>query len=392
MSAETKRQVNRYALLLIFEYQRVPGCVDAPNPLLSMHTDMHLAYKMCKERFNIPSGNITVVTDLRIRPKMMNPWDPLSGDASKNPRIVRLACPDIRKITRELAQFSENTIRGIRETVIPKGKDVTHEIFVYVSCHGAQIPNPRRHQDNSEEMDNAFIFTSSDGKTRKYLRDDHIFSILFGQMEVDGNGIMTVPVTNRKVKRDNKGDPYFDFIDENMSFQISSEVLDRYRQVSPDGIRTPNQIVGATPKGYHKYIKDRGLPSTAQMLFMVDSCHSGTIADFHYIYNAEKNKMMLTRNPPIGRASFPLCVCLSAACDEKEAPSTSNGSPFTRHLYQILNESSSVSIKELYRKIYKNLPELLSKCSPTITATVSDADLLVPLLTNPPKLPIPSLK
>lgn len=377
-----KRTTIRHALLLVFEFKPISGALDTPNPLLAMDTDLKLAYTMARERFRVPPQNITVVTDIRPRRGTMGPWDPLNEDPLKNPRIVRLYCPDITKICREIAQFVENTVRGIREVAM-KGGEVTHEVFIYISGHGAQIPNPCRHADNDEEMDNALIFTSADGKTRKYLRDDHIFRILFGQIDVDENGVMAVPITSRKLRKSKTdGSLYYNFSDELVTFQVTPGVKDHVRPVIPGERPDDFDIVAQTPRG-RRLIRDRGLPAATQMLTIIDTCHAGTMTDFHFIYNPRRGTMELTRKPPNSRFAFPLCICLAAACDTEEAPSTSNGSAFTRHLFGIFNQlRGTVSIREIHDMIYENLPKLLEKCGPTITATFDDPEFFLPLLDN----------
>ncbi len=389
------REVIRHALILVFEYRRAPNANDVPNPLLSMDTDLKLAYEMSRNRFQIPAQNITVVTDVKPRLGVMAAWDPLDRDPYKNPRIIRLNCPDITKVCREIAQFVENTVRGIREVPVTKGDGTLHEVFIYMSGHGAQIPNPHRHDDNSEPQDNALIFTTADGTSRRYLRDDHIFRILFGQVDVDENGIMAIPITNRQICRSKRdGSLYYNFSDEVVTFRVTPGVDEHKRLPLPNEYPDEEDIVAYTPSGRHvKYVKDRGLPPTTHMLALFDTCHSGTMTDFHYIYR--DGYMELTRKPPTAckREAFPLCICLAAANDEQEAPSTSAGSPFTRHLYNIFNQlQGTVSIKEINDLIYDRLPPLLRKCRPTITATIDTANCLLPLLHTPgPVVSTPSI-
>lgn len=353
MSSSTK-EILRHALILVFEYERTSNAVDVPNPLLSMETDLKLAYELSRNRFGILPQNITVVTDLKPKKGVLSAWDPLSSDPLKNPRIVRLLHPDITRICREIAQFIENTVRGIREITVTKGEECIHEIFIYLSGHGAQIPNPIE----EDERDNALIFTTVDGMNRRYLRDEDIFRIFFGHIDIDDSGYMTIPVYTRDVCRSPKdGSLYYNFTDDTISFQV-------------------------TPSEGKSERKDRGLPSRAKLLVMIDSCHSGTMTDFQYMY--KNGTMIETSRLPSPRRTYPMCICLSAANDDQEAPSTSAGSPFTRHMYNIFNSlRGTVSIHEIYNLMYRSLPGLLRKCGPTITATTSSASTLLPLLATP---------
>lgn len=385
-------KIIRHALLLVFEYKRVEAAIDTPNPLLSMDKDLTVAYNLCRDRFKIPPQNISIVTDLRPQRGVMGPWDPLDNDPMKNPRIVRLYVPDIAKICREIAQFVENTVRGIRE-ITTKSGDVIHEVFIYISGHGAQIPNPCRHADNDEEMDNALIFTSADGKSRSYLRDDIIFQILFGLVDIEHDGTMTVPITTRKLKRSKEdGSLYYQFSDSMVSFRLTPGVKERIRPVELDEKPEASAVVAYTPRGHPRFVKDRGLPITTHMLTLIDTCHSGTMTDFHYIYNPLGQRMELTRKPPADHA-FPLCICLSAACDQEEAPSTTTGSTFTRYIQSLfMGLRGTVTVREIYEMIYAHLPKLLERCRPTITATIDDPDCFLPLLDTSMSdtLPLPS--
>ncbi|CAH6418910.1 Hypothetical protein POVN_LOCUS634 [uncultured virus] len=390
MSARRKI-IKRHALILVFEYKAVPSAIDVPGPLLSMDTDLSLAFDLAKRRFQIPTGNITVVTDIKPKKGVMNPWDPMVHDVEKNPRIVRLAHPDIGKICREIAQFVENTVRGVREDVTGKGEQTLHEVFIYISGHGAQIPNPCRNHDDEPEMDNALIFTTPDGRTRRYLRDDHIFRILFGQMDVTDEGYMSIPITSRHLEKTSEGTPYFRFDDEVITFHLTPGITDRLRPVGWYEDVGDAKIVAESPHSRIRYIGDRGLPSTAHMLVVIDTCHSGKMTDFHWKYNPHRQCMELTRKPPSSRVSFPLCICLAAANDEEDAPSTSNGSTFTRHLHFIFNRlRGTVSIMEIHALIYSQIPKLLAKCKPTITATTDNEENLLPLLgASSHELPLP---
>ena len=170
----------KYALLLVFEFRRPHNVVDSPATLISMDVDLSLAWDLCISRFGIPANNITIITDLQHNPNKDYSWERCT-------KIKRLLYPDIELVTREIAQFVENTIRGINDTI--KG-DETDDVFIYISGHGGQIPS-------EDEYDNGLIYTTSDGRFRKYLRNSEVFNLLFGQIEVESDGRMTVPITTR---------------------------------------------------------------------------------------------------------------------------------------------------------------------------------------------------
>ena len=375
------KRTERYALIIVCEYAKRSDSIDLPGPLLSMDKDLEMSYKLATERFKIPRENVTVVTDLPPVMGRMDPWGPFSVDPYQNPRIVRMRCPDISIVIREIAQYVENWCRGQRDTIGKGASTITQESFIYLSGHGALLLNPARGYDNAEEMDNALVFTTQDGRSRRYLRDDHIFRLLFGQEEVDERGWMSLPVVARSIKTNRAGKKYYSYDDEIISFQITPGVKERRRQLELGESVDPQVQIQQTPTHGSRYVRDRGLPAHTKMLMIIDTCHSGTMTEFHYIYNGETKKMDLTRKPPNSMYSFPLCICLSAAGDDQDAPSTSNGSTFTRYISFLFDKfQGSISIEELYSLMYQQLPKLLQKCRPTITSTSGDATQLLPLL------------
>lgn len=390
----TEKNTRRYALLLVFEYRKTLAAQDPPTPLPGMEHDLALAFSLCKDRFFIEQGNITIVTDLRERPGVHYPWGhPRLGRAAK-PRIVRLPHPDVQRVIQEIAHFVENTVRDdSSRTVEDRVKscdrwwdikssyteESSHEIFIYISGHGAQIPSPCS-EDKIGAMDNALIFTTANGKGRRYLRDDDIFRLLFGKVSVSSSGKITVPVAQRQLKRDITGRAYYSFSDELLQCQVGVEVNDRTRKVNHDDFKLAGlEECNPSPKGQHCLAPDRGLPVTARVLTIIDTCHAATMTDFHYIYDRERKIMLPTRNPP-APLGFPLCVCLSASQDKEETLSTSLGSVFTRHLHNLLLRSPQpLTITQIDRLIYDRLPPLLRRCRPAITSTISDPNCVLPL-------------
>jgi hypothetical protein len=347
----------RHALLLVFEYKCQSG-MASPGPLLSMHTDLQLAYQLATEKFQIPRQHITVITDVVPPPASGRPWDPLRA-TGENPKIIQLAYPDIAIIVREIAQFIENTIRGVADTV-RKGSEVTNEVFIYISGHGAQIPTIGADELLNEE-DNALILMTytETGHERRYLRSGDIFRLFFGQIPVTESGAMMVPITRRVSVPDMRINPTYCFEDDESC----------HVQLTPGGIPGSPRI---------NYVTDRGLPITTSMLVVFDTCHSGTMSDFHYVYRPEQ-RMMCASNSLPGGIRYPYCVSIAATEDSRDAPSTSNGSPFTRHLYAVMQEIlQPITIRDFHTLLHRQLPRLLASCSPTICATVCDATRTLP--------------
>lgn len=368
---------SRHALLLVFEYRldgiRAKGGVpiEPPGPLLAMNTDLTVAYHLATQHFGIDRKNITVVTDVVPPYGQARPWDPLVS-SGENPRIVQLPYPEITGIVREIAQFIENTIRGIDDTV-SKGHVITNEVFIYVSCHGAQIPTIPSEVGELDPMDNALIFiTKREGKyyERRYLRANDIFKLFFGHNIVSEEGIMTVPITRRSRVTsmvDGKSIQHYVFEDD----EVCRIRLTPIKALEPRSTRLE----------YRNPLM-RGLPITTNMLVLFDTCHSGSMADFHYVYDPIDCEMKPTANLPCGY-EYPFCVSLAASEDSSDAPSTSNGSPFTRCVFNIFKEAKcGLSIRQFHEMIYKTMPRLLQSCKPTICATVCNHDSVIPFLTR----------
>lgn len=352
----------KYALIMVFEYRKVNRFADTPQTLLAMNVDLNKAYSLSVERFGIPPGNITIVTDIRQDPAIRNAWEPLSPNPLKRPKIVRLATPDIKVVCREMSQFVENTVRGIRE-VVSKGPDTRHEIFTYISCHGALIPSL-----DGFGKDNALILTTDQGTSRCYLRDDNLFRILFGQLDVDDAGRMSVSITRcHRPKRT--------FYEDQIDYMITPA----QRRID---VNDPDEydMVLKSPSGKY-FIPDRGVPEDSHMLVIVDSCHSGTVTDFHYVYDPHMRGFKPTMKFDYLNRRYPTCICLAAAQDQEDAPSTPNGSIFTRYLVSVFNElKHSINIADFYDLLYEHLPKILGKCKPTITSTIDDVNIHLPFL------------
>ena len=355
----------RHALILDFEYklQNEKSYSDAPNTLLSMNLDLNNAYRLATNRFKIPRNNITIITDVV---GSENPWGVFRQDG-ENPKVVRLDFPDISEIVREMAQFIENTVRGIEDISRIKGEeDNYHEIMVYVSCHGARIGTEVNSMGEIVDYDNALIFqTLKDDKIcRRYLTNTNIFNLLFGNIPIQENGTMNIQTIERHYVK--HGSIYtLKYADaEECTFQL-----------------TPSQSFNS--KSTRKtYKSGRGIPSNTHMICIMDTCHSGTMTDFHFIYDSTSHTFKRTSKMP-SQQPFPICVCISASEDTSEAISSGNGSPFTRAVCDIFNRTRyAMTIKQFYKTLYQTISNEVALKKPTITATIDDPNHIMPFLTD----------
>ena len=356
----------RHALLIVFDYQSLrkkckEHLIDPPSGLLAMDIDLNNAYKIATDHFKIERKNVTVITDIIPNPGKERPWGELNSDGN-NPKIIQLMYPEITLIIREIAQFIENTIRGI-DDIVSKGRNAVNEVMIYISCHGSRLPSL-----DGEHMDNSLTFTTRIGDTieRRYLRSNDIFRLLFGHIPIEDSGRMLVSITRREslLYNSRKSGNYEYFEDEACEFHLtpsSSYVKDSKRKT---------------------YQSERGIPINTEMLVMIDSCHSGGMTNFHHFYDPNIKDMKQTKHFNT-YFQHPYCVSIAAAQDISEAPSTSLGSPFTQTLYDIFkNYSCGLTIKQIHERIYKLAPRMLLKCKPTITSTFSNPNDIVPFMSD----------
>lgn len=368
-----EKKTIRHALILVFEYRfditRIPQDVQVEEELISllaMFLDLVLMYRLAREKFGIEEENITIITDVRPPPGQKYPWT-MKRDG-KNVNLIRLNYPCIEAVTRGIAQFVENTIRGIEDLPITKGSEFDHEIFFYASGHGALIPASLDMYGFIDDEDTSLIFFKRKDNLlkRAYLRRQDIFSILFGHINVEEDGTMRIPYTTRSSKK----------INHIKTFNYS----DSYFKIT----LTPTKSVDDRSTRLEYNRNNRGLPVKTNLLCIIDTCHSASITDFHFVYDPGNNRMIQTNKMPI-KYPFPVCICISASEDSSEAPSTSNGSPFTRSIFNIFSTiNHSASIKLFHEILYDSIPKISLKCKPTITATTSSIYQPIPFINNLP--------
>lgn len=401
-----------YAILLVFKYHHYDYDSNIPGELYDMENDLHRAYWLAIERFNIPKSNITIITDIPPpqRNEKMDPWEPLQkvdegfrlvrvhrrkpirqttsrnhpgSEFEPGPILENEYAPSIEVVIKELIRFMELTIHGIKS----KGKTVP-KIFFYTSMHGDLIPVNRKRSllETVEEVsfvtksdsdgqsavsdkgdpnyDNALIFTNSTGTGRCYLYNKVIFDILFGRIPVklDINskgekcGKISIPIVHR--------------------FGFSPKVIFDERLYT----------LSITP--IPKMLYNHGIPPETNILAIFDTCHSASLSRFHYTYSPETRNMEFCELYQDTAEEFkdlnklPICVSLSATSDYKEAPSIRGlGSPFTFQLYTGLTQCKTrLTISQAYDLITNTLPTSMKDCCPTISSTSNNSSSMIPFM------------
>ena len=313
----------KHALLLVFEYNYV--C----NKLIGAKKDLQMALDLCKH-FQIE--NITIITDIR---------DIKIADDIK---VKYTQLPDIFFVCREISQFVENTLRGIEDYIFKSTGEV-HEVFLYISGHGGEI-------NINGKIDQGIILT--DNINKRYLISKDLFNLLFGNLIVDINGYIKIPIW-KKVISNNKIIASFEYI---------------YCQLTSPSSPKSNK------KNRSTYLANRGLPSSTKMLIIIDTCHSGAMTSFPYRYRDEKMIFIPNHNIDLFD-DLPFCICLSACFENEKTISNNNGSVFTSSLYKILLKyKEQMTIGQLYFILSK------SKYIPILSSTVNNLDMTIPFYTN----------
>ena len=305
----------KYALLIIFEYNYI--C----NKLFGAKKDLLMALELCKH-FEIE--DITIITDIKFN--------------YEDVKIKYTQLPDINFVCREISQFVENTIRGIDDY---KSNGNLQEVFLYISCHGSEI-------DINGKIEQGIILTCNTNK--RYLISRDLFNLLFGNLSVDINGYIKIPIW-KKVMYNNK---------------IISSKEDIYCQLSTPSSPKLNKIVRST------YLANRGLSSSTKMFIIIDTCHSAQMTSFPYRYINGKMKFIPEYNIDIFE-DLPLCICLSACFEKEKTISNSNGSIFTLNIYNtLIKYKGKLSIGQLNYLLPKYI----------LSSTVNDIDISIPFFSD----------
>lgn len=315
------------ALLIVFDYNTKDDLkyMEPPPALLSMYLDLTRAYNLLTQTLHIPRSDITIITDVIYPSFISPPWGVLSQDLD-NPRLVNLEYPDICIIVEEIINFVY--------------KDNKDEAFIYVSCHGAKIGLERNEEGKIIDVDNALTLQLLNSKSqvieRRYLKDNVIYNLFCDYLpsEID------------IYKRIDTGRAYEYIPVDKMSLDLT------------------------------KVIRDNPLSS---VVFIFDTCHSGTMLDLDYSYNPESKTMELNRGNNKRNTTSINCVCIAATSDNDEAISSSQGSLFSKCVFDILGSYSSLNIIKFYTLLCKSLPPSILSKKPLITSNINNAEYIIPL-------------
>ena len=368
----------KYALILAFSYPRTHSTERINLQYLSSTShDIQMIYNLCKS-FDIEDRSITVVTDI-----VRLPSEVYNCNLKCNPY------PSDVFVCREICQFLENTIRGIEELTYKSDTDYP-EVLLYISGHGAHI----NIEDNLEQ---GIVLYSDDGSQLKYLLSKDIFNIIFGNLPIESDGTMEIPVWGA-LKRHKRVETQSEirYVPENIGTLIPITV-----KLSPT-VASPSNSPDMITKPYRStYLANRGIPLSTRMLIIIDTCYSEHMTYFPYIYDHRSQNMNETSNSNIEVSSIlPYCVAISSCEFDKKTVAKSCGSSLTRILYmKILKLKTRLNISQLHYIIYNSnngiINDLLRTESshPIITSTHPLSNLDIPFFSSyTPTVPIKIFK
>lgn len=291
----------RYALLLVFEY-----CGETyPRRITGAHHDLETMYALCTVLLNIPPHNITAVTDCS------------KVDRVKRCNLIRLDQPDEENVCAHIAQFIENTCRGIE--IIEKSNEIeNNEVFLYISGHGGNLNSIRQQ---------GILLTERFSNERRYLISSEIFNIFFGICPIDDKGVMSVKTYNQ-----------------------NGEVTNLRVQ-----LQKPRLIASPDKPNRSSYYTNRGLPISTRLLTIIDACHSGYLTYFPYEYSLKENRMIDSINYQNDAGELPYCVTISSCRYNEISRSDPCGSFVTRIIWIRLKDvKGPLTIGQLSELLLKN--------------------------------------
>jgi hypothetical protein len=330
----------KYALIMAFTYEKSVNGDSRVAKLVCAESDLTMASLFCLHK-GIAHENITILTDLSSVP-----------DECSSMRLKYCCYPESEFVCRELAEFIENTIRGIEDTTFKSEEDLP-EVFVYVSGHGAIVKDEQ-----------GIVLLDNGGTRLRYLTTRDLFSVLFGKIAINPTGVMRIPVYARTQASE--------FVKEAVVVRVTPATA------------SPHTSPGLIPKPHRSsYLMNRGIPPWTRVLFVIDTCHSANMTHFPYIYSVAEDAMM----PAIPEDTFgefadmPYCVSIASCGAEGVTRNDPRGSPLTKRLYGRLREyTGSLNTPQLYHYITDchNWAPFGSRFSPVVSSTSSNPGTPIP--------------
>lgn len=339
----------KYALLIVFHYYKNPYSLYSSSSLNGSLKDLQLTLDLC-HKLNIE--HITIISDINDICVMCNEFN-------KNIKYnVKYNCyPDDIFVCREIAQFIENTIRGIEDNVFKSGNE-ENEIFFYISCHGGEIII-------NNQICQGIILTANQGMYKRYLLSCDLFNLFFGNLHVNDEGYIQIPIWEKN---------------NSLKGILSSKKIIECQLTLHKTNNVESPKIKSKPLRSN-YVANRGIPSSTKMLILVDTCHSSNMTSFPFKYDYKKEKMIYTSTSNIDfYEDLPFCVTI-AACDKK-TKSGVYGSVMTQKVCKKLNEmiemeNNCLTIGQLHCLIFQTNFTFFPT-EPIISSTNDNVDITIP--------------
>jgi hypothetical protein len=338
---------SKYALLMVFDYRGSLAKSSTPRELLGMVKDIERSFYTANNLCGIPRKNITIITDVAsIRANTDFPWEAGKGDGedeTDNPTIVRLMFPSINIVSESMLKFI-NKIHFLE-----RGKNRKVELFSYFSGHGVTFTDPTPGANGKKTS--CIILIDSQGTERRYLTKKELVNIFHAKLRPDEMGMVKVPIIQRK--------------------QIPKVNSTEYHYYNSDIL--VNSGASDIPEGEIKL----------ETFFLYDSCQSGSLSGLKYKYLGDNIFEQVFEE----EMDIPLSMAVSATNDFQDAPSCSDGSPFTSQMCGLIKQNrldkEPLTVRKLQRDIQKNLhPLLVRRCTPTISVSVASLSITAPAIGN----------
>ena len=241
--------------------------------------------------------------------------------------------------------------------------------MIYFSCHGSQIsitvPEVRDEQ--------SIILTDNTGIFLRYLTTKDIFNILFGRNYISSIGVMKIPVY-KKIKKIQKVGFY------------KKEVITSEFEFINIKIDSPTESPESENHCYRSsYFNKRGIPCNSKVLIIVDTCHSGKMMHFPFIYSSSLNLLIRSNlyNTYVDHTDLPYCVCISSCEFNNSTKSPEQGSHLTQVIHShLMNLQEPLNFRQIYNILVNSerSKHFISKktITPVISCTYNDHFIYIP--------------
>ena len=362
----------KHALLLAFTYHKNIYGVSKITRLTGTCNDLKMMVIFCIQK-GVPVQNITILTDLSELPK-----------ECENCNVKYNNYPESVFICRELAQFVENTVRGIEDSA-EKSDSELPQILVYISGHGAMLkvetPEIREEQ--------GLVILDNGGTEICYFTTKDIFNVIFGRIPMTSSGNISIPIYIKNISlipvEKNGAKSYKEHISTELKFVDVA--------LSPV-CQSPSNSPGMTVRRHRStYNSNRGIPPWSQVLFIIDACHSAHMVHFPYIY-CPKDQVMKSfklENVFVDHEDMPYCVSISSCEMENKTKSAREGSYLTQAIFTtLMTITVPLNVIQFFYYVVNSKPPRIPYPSqrrskylfPVLSSTSNNVDSQVPFFSE----------